>query len=471
MMCLSQKQHESILSRMVQTNIHLRNLTEDSLDLEPSRMGPHSGTEPFRKFQDHAKRLHTMLRRGWCCTCALAHSANLRLETHNTETIPSFRVLFPSANESSTRSMQITWNETLIRPLADDIWPDVDEPLNSVDNKVSTGLASVTVTDAGCQVDVFPSMLYLGSNRSSTASQAHRPSALATLLRKEKKKVAWASRAETKLKPENSGHAWGSTIPNPNLHKASLTTDTQIISISNLCHALKDAHDKGEVEKCLGHLTGDGRPLGVYVVGQHSPSAGLKTITLRDILSREIGPVLDDAPELPLSTPKFRLKLATTLASTALQLQTTPWLNSSWNSNDVLFHTGIAAHPYITKGFDSDANPPGEPVKLAEPTPVRNKSIFNLGVLLELCLGKPLDHFRIPEDSSIFTEFCIAARLVKNLAEEASSGYADAVTACICCDFGREVKDHSLDKDAFRQAVYDYVVTPLEEDWRHSNRV
>ncbi len=472
MICLSQKQHEFILSRMAQNNRNLKDLTKDSLDLEPSRLGLNRGTEPFRKFRDYAKGLHTMLRRGWCCTCTLAHSANLRLETHNTETIPSFRVLFPSANESSsTRSMQTTWNETLIRPLADDIWPDVDKHLNSVDTTVSRGLASVTVTDANCQVDVFSSTLHLGSNGSSIANQAHFPSALATGIRKEKKKVTWANRAETKLEPESSGHACGQKVLNPTEQKASLRRDTPIISISNLCHALKDGHYKGEVEKCLGHLTGDGRPSGVYVIGQHSPSTGLKTVTLRDILSREVGPYLGDAPKVSL-TPKFRLELATLLASTALQLQTTPWLNSSWDSNDVLFHTGIAAHPYITKGFSSDANQPEEPVKLAEPSPVRNESIFNLGVLLlELCLGKPLDHFRTTEDSSIFTEFCIAKRLVENLAEEASSGYADAVTACIYCDFGREVKDHSLDNDAFRQAVYEYVVTPLEEEWRHFNRM
>ena len=472
-MCLSQKQHESILFRMAQNNKNLKNLTKDSLDLEPSRLGRHRGTEPFRMIRDHAKCLHSMLRRGWCCTCTLVHSANLRLETHNTETVPSFRVLFPLVSESSsTRSMQTIWSETLIRPLADDIRPDVDKHLNSVDTKVSRSLASVTMTDASSRVDVCSSRLHLGSNGTSTASQAHFPSTLATLLRKEKKKAAWANIAATKLEPESSGHAGGQRFPNPNLHEASLRTDTTIISISDICHALKDAHHKGEVEKCLGHLTGDGSPLGVYVIGQHSPSTGPKTVTLRDILTREMGPYLVDAPEVPLLTRKFRLKLATTLASTALQLQTTPWLNSSWDSNDVLFHTGIATDPYITKGFNSEANQPEDNVKPAGPNPVRNESIFNLGVLLlELCLGKPLDHFRTPEDSSIFTEFCIAKRLAENLAEEASSGYADAVTACIYCDFGREVKDHSLDNDAFRQAVYDYVVTPLEEDWRHFNRV
>ena len=154
MLCLSQKQHESILSRMAQNNRNLKNLTKDSLDLEPSRLGRHRGIKPFRKIRNHTKCLHRMLGRGWCCTCTFVHSANLRLETHNTETIPSFRVLFPSASESSsTRSTQTTWNETSIPPFADDIWLDVDKHLNSVDTKVSRGLASVTVTDASSRVN------------------------------------------------------------------------------------------------------------------------------------------------------------------------------------------------------------------------------------------------------------------------------------------------------------------------------
>ena len=472
-MCLSQKQHELILSRMAQTNRNLKNLTKDSLDLEPSRLSRHRGTDPFRKIRDHAKCLHKMLRRGWCCPCTLVHSAKLRLETHNTEIVPSFRVLFPSASESSSiRSMQTTWNETLIRPLADDRWPDVDKPLNSVENTVSRSLASVTMTDASSRVDMYSSTLHLSSKGTSTASQALFPRTLATLLRREKNKVAWARTAEAKLELESSGQAGSETIPSSSLNEASLRTDTTIISISNLCHAFKDAHYKGEGEKCLGHLTGDGGPLVVYVTGQHSPSTALKTVTLRDVLTQEMAPSLGECPEVPPSTPKFRLKLATTLASTAFQLQTTPWLNSSWDSNDVLFHTGIAAHPYITKSFNSDVNRIEEPVKLAGPSPVRNRSRFNLGVLLlELCLGKPLDHFRTPDDSSIFTDFCIAKRLVENLAEEVATGYADAVKACIYCDFGREVKDHSFNNDAFRQAVFEYVVTPLEDDWRHFNRM
>ena len=138
----------------------------------------------------------------------------------------------------------------------------------------------------------------------------------------------------------------------------------------------------------------------------------------------------------------------------------------------MLFHTGIAAHPYITKPFDMNASQSEGLGRIEGPTPVRNNTLFNLSVLfLEVFFRKPLDHFRTTEDSNIFTKYCIAKRLVENLAEGAPSGYTDAVKTCIYGDFGQGVKDHNLDNDTFRQAVYDYVVTPLEEEWRHFNRM
>ena len=138
----------------------------------------------------------------------------------------------------------------------------------------------------------------------------------------------------------------------------------------------------------------------------------------------------------------------------------------------MLFHPGIAAHPYISKFFDTHAGQREGLEKIGEPTPVRNKTIFNLGVLLlEIFFRRPLDYFKTAADSPIFTEFSIAKRLVESLAEEASAGYADAVTACIYGDFGRGVTDHNFDNDAFRQAVYDHVITPLEEEWRHFNGI
>ena len=469
--CLSQRHQENILSRMAQTNFNLKNLTNDSIDLEPTRMARRRGTEPFRKVRDCARDLHVVLRERWCCTCNYTHGANLQLETRNTESSPSFRVLFPSVGSSQTQSSHTIWKETVIRPVDEGSRCMRDEHLDCEDVQSSGRLASLAVTGTNCQVTLVSSTAQVNTFESPYACQDHQSSALTTLLRKVKaKRVTWAKEIDNEQESKSSYNFNQQAVSNPGVQKTNLTPDTKQIRISSLCLALKDAECKGKAEECLGHLTDQDRQLGVWIVGQHSLSAGPETMTLQEVLSQGMSPYPGDALRAPLSTLKSRLELAATLSSTALQLQNTPWLDRSWNSDDVLFHTGIAGHPYITKFFDTDAGQREGLGKTGEPTPVRNQTIFNLGVLLlEIFFRKPLDHFKTADDSPIFTEFSIAKRLVESLAEEASSGYADAVTACIYGDFGRGVKDHNFDNDAFRQAVYDYVVTPLEEEWRHFN--
>ena len=471
--CLSQRHQEHLLSRMAQTNFNLKNLTKDSIDLEPTRLARRRGTEPFRKVRDCARDLHVIFRERWCCTCNYTHGANLQLETRNTECTPSFRVLFPSVASSQTQSLNTIWKETVIRPVDEGVRCVTDERLAYKDVQLSGRLASLAVTSTNCQVAMVSSTTRVNIFEGPDTCQDHQPSALTTFLRKGKvKRVAWAKEVDNEQETKSSYNFYQQAVSNPKVQKTSLTTDTTHIRISSLCHALKDANCKGKVEECLGHLTDQDRQLGVWIVGQHSLSAGPETMTLREILSRGMSPYPGDGPRAPLSTLKSRLELAATLSSTALQLQNTPWLDSDWNSEDVLFHTGIAAHPYITKLFDTDAGQREGLEKIGEPTPVRNKTIFNLGVLLlEIFFRRPLDHFKTAADSPIFTEFSIAKRLVESLAEEASARYADAVTACIYGDFGRGVKDHNFDNDAFRQAVYDHVITPLEEDWRHFNGI
>lgn len=174
----------------------------------------------------------------------------------------------------------------------------------------------------------------------------------------------------------------------------------------------------------------------------------------------------------PYMTKKQRLQIAVILASTTLQLQDTEWLKSQWGKKDILFHNGLAEQPYISKVFPKESFE-SEQLEdaMTSVSPIRNETMFNLGVLLlELSYGKSLDHFKSEDDPPIFTEYFIARRLVETLADEEASGYVDAVRACIHCDFGAKSKVPSLDNDVFRQAVYDDVVVPLEDEWKHWNK-
>lgn len=53
---------------------------------------------------------------------------------------------------------------------------------------------------------------------------------------------------------------------------------------------------------------------------------------------------------------------------------------------------------------------------------------------------------------------------MQDLNNEESIGYMTALDACIRGNFGPQVRELSLEDDTFRQAVYQVVIAPLEED-------
>ena len=86
-----------------------------------------------------------------------------------------------------------------------------------------------------------------------------------------------------------------------------------------------------------------------------------------------------------------RYGIALTLASSHLQLHSTPWLKEHWTSDDVLFPTTssnntatIHGEPYILATI--------LPANSVSATPVKDHSFSTLGiVLLELCFGSRLE--------------------------------------------------------------------------------
>ena len=467
-MCLSRKDHEKILARMDQDNRNLKNLTKDSLDLEPVRLHRRKVAEPFRKIRDYAKSLHKVLKFGWSCTCKHTHSANLRLEIRECDAAPSFRVLFPASGISLMHSS--VWQATDIRPLAEEVVEVTSPPGRDDTLQMTTEMASLSVTDSKTYKSIVSSSLRfsvgmaLPDHTEAIVGQRKKSA-------QSSKKVSWAKSTKDNDNEHGAGASRNDINTSASPQIGQLESSLKRSRIHDLCHVLAKMPSMHPHETCLGCLVDEDRYLGVYANGSHS---GTSTSTLDDILQNLVPP--DQGPHMNV-TKKQRLQIAVTLASTALQLQETAWVDGCWGKKDILFHHGHLEDPYISKMFQKEVpelqqpNSRGKKDALSSISPIRNEALFNLGVLLlELSYGKSLDDFKSAEDPPIFTEYAIARRLVEDLTEEAASGYVDAVRACIFCDFRTKINSMSLDNDSFRQAVYNDVVVPLEEEWKHWNK-
>jgi hypothetical protein len=111
---------------------------------------------------------------------------------------------------------------------------------------------------------------------------------------------------------------------------------------------------------------------------------------------------------------------------------------------------------------------------------IQNLAVFALGiVLIELCFGQAIALLRTSEDvdsagshSGIYADYTTATRLLKSgfVMEEAGMRYESVVRCCIHCTLDPRIRNHDLNDDDFRQAVYDYVVVQLEDELREFTR-
>lgn len=168
---------------------------------------------------------------------------------------------------------------------------------------------------------------------------------------------------------------------------------------------------------------------------------------------------------------KEKCTLALTLASAVYHLYNTPWLEETWDLNDIciLSQSVLSDQPYISRNFPAAATIPAQSQRMRI---IKNSIIFALGVaLLEISYGKPLHAFVTADDldtagnRTAFTDYLIADRLAEGLRTRELPNYADATQRCIHCNF--EASVFSLDDDDFRERFYQGVIVPLRKDYEY----
>lgn len=174
--------------------------------------------------------------------------------------------------------------------------------------------------------------------------------------------------------------------------------------------------------------------------------------------------------------PKEKRILSVILANSLLHFCESPWLSKEWSKEHISFFSFSEKgdldmrRPYLSTDFETMV-PEDEVDAMFRIHP--NPSVLALGILLlEIELDLPIEDERNVEDHdedgkpNVNTDYFAAVRLFEsNKSDDIYRNHRQAVSACLDCNFyDEDLMEPSLDDPSFRQAVYDNIVRPLEEE-------
>ena len=462
---LLRQQYEELIQRIEKNNDTLDSLTTQSLKLEPTRQRQRRYVSRFKAIQEHARNLYHLINANLTCGCGMPHNAQLRLDSrlsdlsdmeniHNMKSLNvHFKVIFgtEAADLNISNMLQWSWQETEIRPLT--LRQEENPVLNMTQTRdpLPSKKPSIVSDPASPESKPWPSIFNQGRSSQKVVSFGPLP-----------------------IRPKE-------VSPPPYYAQES---PSHLQRIESLCSAMQQCMNQAMNEQnCLGYLSNDKwQRLGVYLsqkqVRAATSSQQHRITSLAQLLSvqnTDYSQLLAKSSLLRLSRGD-RLGLALTVASSVLQLHKTSWLHENFSIADILIDVEetsgkIYEQAYVRQAFPASITKKETP-KLFLPV-VRNETLFALGiVLIELCLGQTIDMLRSPQDpldaegnANSVTDFCTAKRLMEGAVyREGGTRYGDVVRRCIFCDFDQRQTD--MDNETFRQAVYDGVIAPLEDDLR-----
>lgn len=199
--------------------------------------------------------------------------------------------------------------------------------------------------------------------------------------------------------------------------------------ITKLCSSLVSHRDDPSL---LGYLEGDKELYCIYTTVQQQDFNTENIVNLGDILRRASGPIMSRAD---------RYSIALMIASSLVEVQSTPWLDNTWDKDEVVFithdedgNTVQMKEPYILRDVPHRPTPPIQPQEC---------NFISLGIiLLELCFGIPIESqpgwskhglasmTKEDPERSFFLEV-IARKWSQQVGEEAGPEYFEAVDWCL----------------------------------------
>jgi hypothetical protein len=171
-------------------------------------------------------------------------------------------------------------------------------------------------------------------------------------------------------------------------------------------------------------------------------------------------------------------RLAVPLAAGVLRLDGTPWLDETWNNNNIFLirQQGklLADHPFVSQNLETVVRPVAiTPDVSLTAHVIRNHTLFALGIVLtELCMGKSMGKLHISSELNTdgtkhdLSDFQAASRLLdmEDISDRFGQRWSNVVRPCIHCDLNQPKT--SFEDTEFQQAVYNEILAELEEERR-----
>ncbi|KAF2144987.1 uncharacterized protein K452DRAFT_316124 [Aplosporella prunicola CBS 121167] len=400
---LKKSQYDKLVTTIRENNFVLEKLTQQSLNLESSRATRQSkkSRPNFKAIQEYARSVYESIQSGLKCGCSTSHGANLRLDTMTKiETGPVRFDIILSYTHKESAPVKAPWKLEAMEI----------GPIDDVSQ----------VTETGPFLPCHP---------------------------KPNPKDKRVKFQETKKKATT-------------IIASEMSNLTQI---SDLCGTICQLQQPSQ-GNCIGFLVDNftNQKLGVFrlstSVYQQKPSS---LLPLRQVLSQSQS---DHVLRISGFTLANRVRLAVSLTSGFLRLHGTPWLQGTWDKDEIVFPQDTLKRQY-ERSYVFPRDLFEKPIKTQKSS--RSDLLSDLGFLLiEILFGKPMDvlidSIKEPgEDGSTASRWKRINRLVDHISFEVGTAYSKAVHRCISYDFGKDVTGIS-DED-FSYIFYDQVVSPLED--------